>query len=154
MEKDRRSFLIYLKKEFKNVVITNNTSTNNVINIDKQKTILIAEDDEISFLFISELIDNENITLLRAFNGNEAIEMIRKHEGIDIVFMDIKMPELDGYEAFKQIKKIRPQVPIIAQTAYVMQDDKNKAKTAGFNDYISKPIQVEHLNKILLKYLQ
>ena len=81
-----------------------------------------------------------------------AVEKV-KTEKIDLILMDIKMPILDGYEATKQIKKINKNIPIIAQTAYAMTDDKAKALEAGCDNYITKPIDEEELNKLLHEYI-
>ncbi|NBC82260.1 MAG: PAS domain S-box protein [Bacteroidetes bacterium] len=113
------------------------------------KTILVAEDEDINFLFIKEIFSDSEIEIIRAINGKEAVDMIRENKSISLVLMDIKMPVMDGYEATKQIKSIRNNLPILAQTAYAMSGDKEKALNAGCDDYISKPIKKhEILNKV------
>lgn len=119
-------------------------------------TILIVEDEEMNYLYLEallELRDDLNIKLLHAKNGQEAIEICKYNEQINIVLMDIKMPVMNGYEATKQIKEYRPDLPIIAQTAYSTKEDKDLAKSAGCDDFISKPIKGETLNRIIDKYL-
>ena len=109
------------------------------------KTILIAEDEEFNFFLIHELLSGTNAKVIRAKNGKEAIETCQKNNSIDLVLMDIKMPEIDGYEAAKIIKSFRPKLPIIAQTAYAMSEDRSKALKAGCDDYISKPLNKNRL---------
>ncbi|MBN2664600.1 MAG: response regulator, partial [Bacteroidales bacterium] len=126
---------------------------NNNILIKKQKkfAILIAEDEEINFLYI-EILLKEVIKLpcdiLHAKNGKQAVEFCKSNK-IDLVFMDLKMPVMNGFEASIIIKKTCPNLPIIAQTAYTTDKDKEKALQSGCNDFISKPINEEYLNKII-----
>ncbi|MEA3452613.1 MAG: response regulator, partial [Bacteroidota bacterium] len=118
-------------------------------------TILIVEDEEVNYLYIDTLLKNIelNLTTLHAKHGKEAIEMCKKNVEIDFVFMDLKMPIMSGFEATKQIKEFRPDLPIVAQTAYSTNDKKEQAFSAGCNDFISKPIREETLNEIINKYL-
>jgi CheY-like chemotaxis protein len=118
-------------------------------------TILIAEDEEMNYLYLEALIDliDADIKLLHARNGQDAIEMCKNNPQINIVLMDIKMPGMNGYEATKQIKKFRPDLPVIAQTAYSTTDDKDLAKSAGCDDFISKPIRGEALNQLITPYI-
>lgn len=120
---------------------------------DKIHTILIAEDDNINFLLFEKIINDFNYTILRAKNGQEAIDICTKNKDIDLILMDIKMPVLSGFEAISQIRKIYPQIPIIAQTAYSSEEDKIKIKHAGFTDYISKPLDRIKLNNLITTYL-
>ncbi len=110
------------------------------LHTDSSQTILIAEDDEINLEFITNVLSAININLVQARNGIEAVEACQKNSFINIVLMDIKMPVMDGYEATKLIKQLRPQIKIIAQTAYALKDDKLKIISSGFDGYISKPI--------------
>ena len=89
-----------------------------------------------------------------ATTGKEAIEICKQNQNIDLILMDIKMPVMNGYEATKLIKEFRPDLPIVAQTAYTTTKDKEKAFSAGCNDFISKPISKETLNEIMNKYLK
>jgi hypothetical protein len=90
--------------------------------------------------------------LIRASNGIEAVELCQKHPEINLVLMDIKMPFMDGYDATKKIKKYFPDLPVIAQTAYAMNEDKVKAAEAGCDDYITKPIKRGELLAMMEKY--
>lgn len=107
----------------------------------KGKTILIAEDDDNSYAFLKELLGKTNVRLVRAINGKEVVEAVKMSDQIDLILMDIQMPYLDGYEATKKIREIRPHLPVIAQTAFAMEGDKEKSIMVGCDDYIAKPIQ-------------
>ncbi len=119
---------------------------------DKELTILVAEDDNISYLFIKQILQRPEITLLRARSGKECVDLLRKTPETDLVLMDIKMPEIDGIEATKQIREFNQQVPIIIQTAYTSSGDQEKAVKAGANDYITKPIDKEQLLQLIRKH--
>jgi PAS domain S-box-containing protein len=117
------------------------------------KTILIAEDEDTNFHFLKIALLKNNFRILRAKTGKEAIEWVKK-EKVDIVLMDIKMPILDGSAATKAIKEILPELPIIAQTAYAMHNEREKILEAGCDDYISKPITLSVLLTIISKNLK
>ena len=102
--------------------------------------ILIAEDDVTSIELISHQVRKYAEQLFIAESGLEAIRICRNHPEIDLVLMDIQMPEMNGYEATRQIRKFNPNVVIVAQTAYALNGDKEKALEAGCNDYLPKPI--------------
>lgn len=121
--------------------------------VENTKTILIAEDEEINFLYLEESLKDFNYTILRAYDGMEAIEYVQNTPDIDLVLMDIKMPNMDGYKAFEEIKKIRPELPVIAQTAYAMLSDREMAMKAGFKDYLAKPIKTSSLLESIKKHL-
>lgn len=117
------------------------------------KTILIAEDDDNSYVFLKELLGKTNVRLVRAINGKEVVEAVKMSDQIDIILMDIQMPYLDGYEATKEIKEIRPKLPVIAQTAFAMEGDKEKSIMIGCDDYITKPIQPLNLMAKISQFL-
>ena len=117
------------------------------------KTVMVVEDDEFSASFLVEVLKGLNINHLLARNGKEAIQIFEKDSAIDLVLMDLTMPEMDGYEATKLLKEKDPGLVIIAQTAHAIPGDKEKTLEAGFNDYISKPILLSELNQILKRYL-
>jgi signal transduction histidine kinase len=104
------------------------------------KKVLIVEDDEMSFVYLKEVLKSTQIYILHAKSGKQAIELVEANPEINIILMDIKLPEMDGYEATRRIKQINSEIPVIAQTAYAMADDQQKIIQAGCNDYISKPI--------------
>ena len=108
--------------------------------IKSQKTILIAEDEEFNFLFLEQLLSIRDYNILHAKNGKEALDICRNDENISLVFMDIRMPIMNGYDATVAIKKIRPELPVIAHTAYAREEDLLKGKEIGFDDYITKPV--------------
>ena len=116
--------------------------------------ILVAEDEEMNFSLIEEYLDQDNIRILRAKNGIEAVEICRSEPDLNLVLMDIKMPRMDGYEATKQILKICPDIPVIALTAYAQKDDRKKALDAGCVDYVSKPVTKETLFEVIRKILE
>ncbi len=118
----------------------------------KKLKILIAEDDEPSEKLITIGVDKFSSEIIIAKTGTEAVETCRLNPDIDLVLMDIQMPELNGYEATKQIREFNKAVIIIAQTAYAMEDDKEKSIAAGCTDYISKPIRRVELLNLLNKY--
>ncbi|MBN2523837.1 MAG: response regulator [Bacteroidales bacterium] len=108
-------------------------------------TILIAEDEFYNYMLLESILTGRNIKIYHARNGLEATNICKKNPEIDIVIMDIKMPVMDGITAFKEIRKIRKQLPVIAQTAYALEKDKKELLDLGFTDYIAKPIQPEEL---------
>jgi CheY-like chemotaxis protein len=118
------------------------------------KTILIAEDEPANFLFIEKIVSSTGVKLIRAESGHDAISIIRENPQIDLVLMDIYMPGMDGFEATKQIREIRPELPIVAQTFYENQIEKEKVLNAQFDDFISKPININKLLAIMEKYLK
>jgi CheY-like chemotaxis protein len=115
------------------------------------KTILVAEDIDLNYLYIIELLKPTGAKIIRAENGKIALDYCRNNH-IDIVLMDLLMPVMNGYEATRQIKAMNSFLPIIAQTAYTMSDDRRKAKEAGCDDFIAKPIDKEELLKKIGKH--
>jgi len=117
------------------------------------KTVLVAEDDLTSYTLLKILLGIMDIKTIHAKNGKESIEMSKNNAEISLVLMDVKMPDMNGYEATAQIKKIRPELIIIAQTSYALQGDNEKALEAGCDDYISKPIKKQKLFELIEKHL-
>lgn len=117
--------------------------------IDGNQTILVAEDDNINFMLISRILQIKNFTIIRAVNGQEAVDIVKENPNIDLIFMDIKMPIMDGYSAFKIIHGLKPSLPIIAQTAHSSLEDKEKVMQMGFTNYITKPLDKERIFEIL-----
>lgn len=135
-----------------------NTSEKRSENIQKPEKhiILIAEDGDVNFMFLKTVLTKMpefNFVIHRAENGKKAVEICEKNNQIELVLMDIKMPIMDGYEATKKIKQLRPQLPVIAQTAYSTEEDIQKAIAAGCDDFISKPIDRSLLKPILSRYI-
>lgn len=134
-----------------------NHSENTSTSADKNYTILIAEDEEVNYLYFEELFEDQTdpeYTLIHAKNGKEAVDICMENNNIDIILMDIKMPVMNGYEATKKIKSKFPHIPVIAQTAYSTKSDKELAIRHGCDDFISKPISKEELITLMKKYLK
>lgn len=108
------------------------------------RKVLLAEDHDFNYIFLAQVLENVGLNVIRAHNGKEAIKIIQ-HEHIDLVLMDIKMPITTGYEAIQEIKKIKPQLPVIVQSAYALPDEKEKAYRCGCDNYITKPIDCQEL---------
>ncbi len=130
----------------------------NTIDVSKPKSykkplVLIAEDDEINYEYLSVVIKSTGYNYLRAANGKEAVDICRQNPEISIILMDLKMPVMQGDEATKQIRVLRPELPIIATTAYAQIGDKQASLEAGCNDYIAKPFKKEELLALINKYV-
>ncbi|MBT3384059.1 MAG: response regulator [Prolixibacteraceae bacterium] len=116
-------------------------------------TVLVVEDDEPSFYLIDILLKKWGLKTAWAKNGKDAIGLFKEKEGFDIILMDLNMPVFNGFETTKQIKQINPVQVVIAQTAYAVAGDKEKALAAGCDDYISKPINADKMKQIIYKYI-
>ncbi|GAO28449.1 PAS domain S-box protein [Geofilum rubicundum] len=121
-------------------------------------SILIVEDDEVNFLFLQDALKGSEaggrFKIFHAWDGLEALDMHRKHPDLDLILMDIKMPRMDGLEATRIIKDENPFVPIVAQTAYAMTSEQEKALEAGCEGYLSKPIELELLLQTVYQHLE
>ncbi len=117
------------------------------------KTILIAEDEDNNYIFLQEVLNQTNLKIIRAKNGLQAVSIFKAQPEISLILMDIKMPEMNGYQATEIIKGMKPSIPIIAQTAYAMAEDIIKGKNAGCDDYLSKPIKPELLISTIRHFL-
>ncbi len=117
------------------------------------KTILIAEDENSNYELVKATIGRTHVKVIRAFNGEEAVKIVKNGNPIDLVLMDIRMPKMNGYEATGLIKNIFPNLPVIAFTAYAMSEDESKSLKAGCDLYISKPIRPVKLLNIIDRYL-
>ena len=115
--------------------------------------ILVAEDDDISFLLLKLSLRKIYEEIIHAKSGTEAIENCFKRPDLDLILMDIRMPDIEGYEATRQIRTFNNNVIIIAQTANAFFGDREKALAAGCNDYISKPVKINELNELIRKHL-
>jgi signal transduction histidine kinase/CheY-like chemotaxis protein len=109
----------------------------------KDKVILVVEDDEINFKFLEAVLHDTSAQVLHASNGIQAVELCKSINKIDLVLMDIKMPEMDGFEATRQIREFNRKIPIIAQTALVLDYELKKCNEAGCNEHITKPIDIK-----------
>ena len=115
------------------------------------KKILIAEDNDSNYILMTYIL-KKYYQFERAKNGQEAVEKVEK-DSFDIVLMDIKMPIMDGLEATKTIKAIRPELPIVALTANAFDSDRQLAMDAGCDDFLSKPVSSELCLKTIKKFL-
>lgn len=120
--------------------------------VENKLKLLVAEDDKTSEILISVLMKEFSSEVLVARTGTEAIEIFRNNPDIELILMDIQMPEMDGYEATRQIRKISNEVIIIAQTAFGILGDREKAIEAGCSDYLAKPITQEKISGLIHKY--
>jgi CheY-like chemotaxis protein/CHASE3 domain sensor protein len=121
----------------------------------KDKTVLITDDDMRNIFALSSALQSYDLQIVIANNGREALEKLEEHKDIDLVLMDIMMPEMDGYEAMRAIRlnKEFSKVPIIALTAKAMKQDREKCIEAGANDYISKPVDIDQLLSMMRVWL-
>jgi PAS domain S-box-containing protein len=144
--------LPYTSEKMKEKNAKNEDLTPAEVNPINKLKILIAEDDEVSEELISIAVQKFGKEIISVRTGKEAVEACLNNPDIDLVLMDILMPEMDGHEATSQIRKFNKDVIIIAQTAYAIEGDKEKALKAGCNDYISKPINKHKLLALIQKY--
>ena len=117
------------------------------------KYVLIAEDESSNYELLMYILRPTRIRIKRVTNGNDAITEVLNKECPDLILMDIKMPELNGFEATKSIKEVYPDLPIIAQTAFAISGDREEALSMGCDEYISKPIKKNDLLELMKKYL-
>ncbi|NOY38342.1 MAG: response regulator [Chlorobi bacterium] len=117
------------------------------------KQILIAEDNAMNFTLLKNILDKTKVEVLWARNGQEAVELVQQHPSICLVLMDIIMPVMDGFEATLEIKKINPGLPVIAQTAHSIENEKETMEQYGFSGFLTKPIWHYELILKASKYL-
>ena len=110
---------------------------------EKPVEILLVEDDAMSREYMEELLDSYNVELFHAKNGKEALEIVQTNIHLQMVLMDLKMPVMGGIEATRAIKRIRPDLPVIIQTAFTNAEEREKAMEAGADDYMTKPLDQE-----------
>lgn len=117
----------------------------------KSITILIAEDEESNFLLLKTIL-KRHCNILHAKTGKELLE-IYKEQHADLILMDIKMPEMNGIDALKEIRKFDAEIPVIMQSAYAFENDMESARQAGSNGFITKPINIKELKATLSNFL-
>ncbi len=115
----------------------------------------MVEDDEVNYQYLEILLKHfrKKIHLYHVFTGEDAVTFCKTHPGLQLVLMDIKLPEMSGLDATRLIKERCPDLPIVAQTAYSQEIDKKAARDAGCDDFITKPINKEEFYEIMSRYL-
>ncbi len=114
---------------------------------------LIAEDDKFSYKFLEGFLKQTHAEVIRAADGHEAVELCRNNDHIDLILMDIQMPEMNGLTATEEIKKFNRNVPIIAQTANAISEERQRCIRAGCDDFITKPVNIAELYVKIDKWL-
>lgn len=139
------------------IVAQNNYDISHIDNPSVNKcTVLIVEDDWANFIYLKKIVESsasKDVNIIHAEKGEDAIEYCKNNRNIQLVLMDIILSGKDGYVATKEIKKIRPDLPVIVQTAYATEDEMKKAYDAGCNNYYSKPIKSADIKKIVKEYI-
>ncbi|MEA5045308.1 MAG: response regulator [Petrimonas sp.] len=120
--------------------------------MESNSLILVAEDEEYNYLYLDELLNKLGLKHIQAKDGQEAIDICRENENVTLVLMDIKMPVIDGYTAAQKIKEFSPKIPIIAQSAYALEHEREKFRDV-FDDYLAKPINKEIFLMTLRKFI-
>jgi PAS domain S-box-containing protein len=118
----------------------------------KSTTILVVEDDDVNYLYLEQILSGIKATILHARNAGEAIDIFSNNSEISLVLMDIKLPDMSGYKATEKIKQLNPEIPVIAQTAYALEGDREKALECGCDEYIAKPLKQDQLIELITKY--
>ncbi len=121
-------------------------------NVESTGLILVAEDEEYNYLYLDELLNKLGLKHIQAKDGQEAIDICRENVKVTLVLMDIKMPVIDGYTAAQKIKEFSPKIPIIAQSAYALEHEREKFRDV-FDDYLAKPINKEIFLMTLRKFI-
>ena len=116
--------------------------------------ILIAEDDMANYILLKYMLEESKVTVIRAKNGNEAVEICKSEDKIDLVLMDVKMPVMDGIEATSAIKTFRPDLPIIMQSAHILDEVRLNCIEAGCDDFFIKPFNEELFFQVIDSYLK
>lgn len=117
------------------------------------KVLLVAEDEDFNYIFLEEVLYDTNARLIRAKDGEEAIRLFEANPEIDLILMDMQMPVMNGYDATRNIKKMKQEVPIIAQTAYHYGEAYEEIMAAGCDDFVTKPIDITGLKDVIARFL-
>ena len=117
------------------------------------KTILIGEDELINYRLLEVILSKTRVKLIHGVNGPKTLKLFIENPTVNLILMDIKMPEMDGCDVTKEIRKLNASVPIIAQTAYALEEEKIKSLEAGCNAYITKPINKKDLLSLIDSFL-
>jgi CheY-like chemotaxis protein len=115
---------------------------------------LLVDDNKDVLIYLNRILTDTGVTIITARSGIEAIDIIKSTPDIDVVLLDMQMPEMNGIEATKEIRKIRRDIPIIAQTAFIFEDDKDIILEAGCDACLIKPIRREHLLTVMSSFVK
>ncbi len=126
---------------------------NNIIDNFNDKTVLVVEDDYVCFQLIKEVLADTKVEIIHTQTAGKAIELIRKNVKIDLILMDIQLPDYSGIQASEIIRSINPTIPIVIQTAYAFDSYMKKSQEIGCNDFILKPIEPQQLIDVVKKFL-
>ena len=120
-----------------------------------RQNILVIDDDKKNIFALRAVLRSRGFESFGAQSAQEGIDHLHQHKNIGMVLMDIMMPDMDGFQAIHEIKKLKDfsSIPIITVTAQAMPGDRDKCIAAGADDYLSKPVNIEHLMKIIQRYL-
>lgn len=144
-------FTIPFGKEINSTVSEANLTEKPFLNW-RNKVILIVEDEEVNYQFLEAVFADSHAQLVHVTDGDKAVELCKTLNNIDLILMDIRLPVKNGYDAVKEIRQFKPTIPIIAQTAYSSKKERDKCKAIGFNEYITKPIDIPLLIQMVNKY--
>jgi len=117
------------------------------------KSVLIVEDNETSNIYFEAALRKTKANLIWAKNGMDAVDIVKQPEKIDLILMDINMPKMDGIEATRIIKKLRPEIIVVIQTAFVLSGEERLCMDAGCDEFITKPIRLKYLLDTINRYL-
>ncbi|UBM62046.1 response regulator [Candidatus Sulfidibacterium hydrothermale] len=143
----------------KNLVVKHTDESKKKLNLQASgfsipdSTVLLIEDDLNSRIYFRKIMEELHLTILEAPDGPSGIKLFKENPDIALVLLDIRLPGISGFDVLKELKKINPNIPVIAQTAFAMAGDKEDCMAAGFKDYISKPVNRHKLIQLLQKYI-
>jgi len=124
------------------------------IEISENINVLVAEDEVMNYMYLEEVLKQAKANVTWCKNGQEAVDTVLNDKmSFDIILMDVKMPLMNGYEATKIIKKYKPEIPVIIQTAYAMPDEKKRGFESGCDEYLEKPVRQTDLLKVIKKFI-
>ncbi len=119
----------------------------------ENKTVLVVEDDDMSFLYLNQLLMLLRVSVIREKSGIDAIEQFRHNRGFDFILMDIQLPDMDGKQVTREMRNMDPLIPIIAQTASRSGYDKEMVLEAGCTAVLTKPFSMEELYEVISQHL-
>lgn len=117
------------------------------------KNILVAEDNDFNFFVVEALLESKHYTIIRAENGEEAVDYLKSHNDVSLVLMDVQMPVMDGFTATREIRKIDKKIPIVFQTSYAYDKIRQEAFESGCTDFVAKPLSMNNLIPVVEKYM-